>query len=152
MPVNERLKLMVTCHKLWSFLDKPHFKVGLHGQLLTGILHRKKSFLGTPKVLSNYKAFICSLIEYWSPLWAASLPHILLSLTMCKPRPSIILESATMKLSLWDHHFTITDRSVISLPFTASFLVLHPVLFLCLIPSRFLQDTHGPPSTPFCWN
>ena len=36
------------------------------------ILHRTKSFLGTPEVLSTYKAFICSLMEYCSPLWAGS--------------------------------------------------------------------------------
>ena len=33
-----------------------------------GILHRAKSFLGPPELLTTYKAFVCSLMEYCSPL------------------------------------------------------------------------------------
>ena len=29
-----------------------------------GILHRAKSFLGPPELLTTYKAFVCSLMEY----------------------------------------------------------------------------------------
>ena len=35
-----------------------------------GILRRAKSFLGTPELLTTYKAFIRSLMEYCSPLWS----------------------------------------------------------------------------------
>ena len=36
------------------------------------IFHRAKSILGTPELLTTYKAFICSLREYCSPLWAGA--------------------------------------------------------------------------------
>ena len=35
-----------------------------------GILHCAKSFLGPPELLTTYKAFVHSLMEYCSPLWA----------------------------------------------------------------------------------
>ena len=35
-----------------------------------GFLRHTKSVLGTPKLLSTYKTFIRSLMEYSSPLWA----------------------------------------------------------------------------------
>ena len=37
-----------------------------------GILRRAKSFLGTPELLTTYKAFIHNLMEYCSPLWAGA--------------------------------------------------------------------------------
>ena len=37
-----------------------------------GILHYAKSFLGPPELLNTYKAFIRSLMEYCSPLWAGA--------------------------------------------------------------------------------
>ena len=37
-----------------------------------GILRRTKSSLGTPELLSTYKAFIHSLMEYCSPFWPGS--------------------------------------------------------------------------------
>ena len=55
-----------------------------------------------------------------------------------------------MKLSVWVYHFTITDRSVFSLSPTASFVVLHPLLFLFFVPLPGFM--HGPASTPLCWN
>ena len=35
-----------------------------------GILRRAKSFLGPPELLTTYKAFVCSMMEYCSTLWA----------------------------------------------------------------------------------
>jgi len=67
-------------------------------------------------------------------LLCAGSPNILLSLTLWKPRPLRLLESLTMKQSLWAYHFTITDRSVVSLSSTTSFQVLHPLLFPCFNP------------------
>ena len=37
-----------------------------------GILRRAKSFLSPPEILTTYKAFIRSLMEYCSPLWAGA--------------------------------------------------------------------------------
>uniref|UniRef100_A0A8C4NF36 Reverse transcriptase domain-containing protein n=1 Tax=Eptatretus burgeri TaxID=7764 RepID=A0A8C4NF36_EPTBU len=37
-----------------------------------GILSRAKSFLGPPELLTTYKAFVHSLMEYCSPLWAGA--------------------------------------------------------------------------------
>ena len=37
-----------------------------------GILHRAKSFLGPPELLTTYKPFVHSLMEYCSPLWAGA--------------------------------------------------------------------------------
>ena len=42
-----------------------------------------------------------------------------------------------MKLSLWACHFAIAKRSVVFLSSTASFLVLHPLLFLCFVPTPY---------------
>jgi len=55
-----------------SFLDKPYLNVGLQISCRLGILHRTKSFLGTPELPSTNKAFIHSLMEYCSPLWDGS--------------------------------------------------------------------------------
>ena len=62
------------------------FDTSWHPALLTklssnGVLHCAKSFLGTPELLTTYKAFIRSLMEYCSPLQAgAGGPLFLLSL------------------------------------------------------------------------
>jgi len=72
-----------------------------------GILHRSKSFLGTPDLLSTHKAFIRMLMEYCFPLWAGSPASHLLCLMLWKPRALGLLESPVM------NHFTITDRSVL---------------------------------------
>ena len=37
-----------------------------------GILCRAKSFLGTPELLTTYKAFIHSLMEFFSQLWGGA--------------------------------------------------------------------------------
>ena len=69
----------------------------------------------------------------WSsglPSELAPLPHIFLRSMLCKPRPSRLLESPP-----------IADSSVMSLSFTTSFLVLHP-LFLNALPP--LQISAGP--------
>ena len=56
----------------------------------------------------------------WSTAIASGLAphlHVLLGLMPWKPRPSRLLETSTMKPSLWAGHFAITDRPVISLVF-----------------------------------
>ena len=37
-----------------------------------GILRSAKSFLSPPELLTTYKAFVHSLMEYCSPLWAGA--------------------------------------------------------------------------------
>ena len=72
------------------------------------------------------------------------------SLTPWRPRPSILLSSPAMKLSLYGPiTFPITDRLVVSLFSSTSFLVLHPPPFPCFVPlPRFLGGACGPLSTP----
>ena len=56
-------------------LGKPHFQPRLQSQDFAdwaSSLHRAKSFLGPPELLTTYKAFLCSLMEYCSPLWAGA--------------------------------------------------------------------------------
>ena len=50
-----------------------------------------------------------------------------------KPKPATSSESLTLKSSLWAYHFPISDRSVVSLSSTTSFLVLHSLLFMCFV-------------------
>ena len=102
--------------------------------------HQNGICFGTPELLSTYKAFIRSMMErlpsgliLFSHL-LSPLPHILLSLMPGKPKLSRLLESPTLTLSLWVHHFTFADRSVVFLSSTASFLVLHPLFFPCFVP------------------
>ena len=99
-----------------------------------GILRRTKSLFDTPELLSTYTAFIRSLMEYCSPLWAGSPASHLAQLDARKPRPSRLLEFPTMKLSLWAYHFAIAARLVVSLSFTVSSLVLHPLLMSRFVP------------------
>ena len=96
--------------------------------------------------LNSYPPTRPSFTATWStalPSGLALLPRVLLSLTPWKPRPSRLLESPVMKLSLWVYHYAIADRSVVSLSSTAFFLVLHPLLFPCFVSPRFLQDTES---------
>ena len=136
-----------------------------------GILRHAKSFLGTPELLSTNKDFICSSMEYCSTLWAGSPPtrfssaalwstalpsglaplhHILLSLTPKKQRPSISLESLVMKLRVCLCHFTIDDRSVVTVLFhLLSGLPPSALSLICppLNPEVSCNDTHGPLAT-----
>ena len=51
-----------------------------------GILRHAKSFLGTLELLTTYKAFICSLMEYCSFHWAGTPTSHLICFTLWKPR------------------------------------------------------------------
>ena len=81
-----------------------------------GILHCSKSFLGTPELLSTSKTFICYLMDFCSPLWARTpASHFAqLDAVEIKPRPSRLVESLMMKLSVRADQFPITDRSVVT--------------------------------------
>ena len=70
--------------------------------------------------LNSFPPTRLSSTGWWSaalPSGLTPLPHILLSLMPWKTRPLRLLESPTMKLSLWANHFTIADKSVVSLFF-----------------------------------
>ena len=90
---------------------------------------------------STYKTFIHSLMEHCSPLWAGSPASHLSQLNTVESTPSRLLESSVLKLNVRAYHFAIGDRLVVSLSSTAYFLVLHPLLFPCVVrpPPRFLQ-------------
>ena len=58
------------CHDLsW---ENHIFNLASKASRRLGILRRAKSFLGPPELLTTYKAFVCSLMEYCSPLWAGA--------------------------------------------------------------------------------
>ena len=50
------------------------------------ILHRAKSFLGTLELLTTYKAFVHSLMEDCSPLWAGATAFHLSRLHAVEPK------------------------------------------------------------------
>ncbi len=61
-----KLLRLTICHDLsW---ESHISNLASTASLRLGILHRAKSFLGTPELLTAYKAFVCSLMEYCSPL------------------------------------------------------------------------------------
>ena len=83
-----------------------------------GTLRHAKAFLCTPELLSTNNAFIRSLMECCSPLWAiVPPPHTWFSLTSSKPIPSKSLESSARKLSLWANHLGIANMLVVSVFF-----------------------------------
>ena len=55
------------------FPGKATFPIWPPKAIADEILHRAKSFLGPPQLLTTYKAFVHSLMEYCSPLWAGAL-------------------------------------------------------------------------------
>ena len=73
-PLEEVLSLkllgLTICHNLsW---ESHIYNLASKASRRLGILHRAKSFLGTPELLTTYKAFIHSLMEYCSPLWVGA--------------------------------------------------------------------------------
>ena len=79
------------------------------------IRHSTKSFLGTPEPRSIYKTFICSLMEYCSPLWAGSPASHLSQLYAVETKAFKIIGISAMKPGPWASHFPIIDNSVVSL-------------------------------------
>ena len=82
-----------------------------------GILCHTNSFLGTPELLSTYKAFIRSLMEYCSPLWAGSPVSYLAQLSAVKTKAFKMIgtsrdEAESMGLSL-RHHRQVSGLSVL---------------------------------------
>ena len=61
---------LTICHDL--SLESHISNLASKGIRRLGILHHAKSFLGTPELLTTYKTFIRSLLEYCSPLWAGA--------------------------------------------------------------------------------
>ena len=53
-------------------VTKPQFQLGLQSQSPTGNPPLCKVLLGPPELLTTYKAFVRSLMEYCSPLWAGA--------------------------------------------------------------------------------
>ena len=65
-----KLQGLTICHDLsW----KSHIsKLASKASCRLGILRCAKSFLGPPELLTIYKAFVRSLMEYYSSLWAGA--------------------------------------------------------------------------------
>jgi len=105
-----------------------------------------KSFLVKPEILSTYKAFFCSFMEYCSPLAQ-------INTTVIKAFNIIGIacnEAESMGRSLF-HHAQVGGLSVFYRHLSG--LASSALSMLCLsTPSHtpmFLQVTHGPPSTLF---
>ena len=116
-----------------------------------GILCRAKSFLGTPELLITNKAFVRSLMEYCSPLWAGApashLPRLHAVETKAFRFIGISRDDAeSLGLSL-SHHRQVDGLSVFycllsSLaPPLCSVCVLYPLYF-----RRVLKVRQQPPS------
>ena len=81
-----------------------------------GSLRHTKSFLGTPELLSTYKAYIHSLVEYCSPLWAGDPASHLAQLDAVEAKAFKIIgisrdEAESMSLS-FHHRRQVGGRSV----------------------------------------
>ena len=85
--------------------------------------------------LNSYPPTIHSSAAWWSTALSSGLAHLPHIFIPWKPRPSRLLGSPAMKLSLSTYHRHITDRSVVVLSSTPYFLVLHPLLFLRFVLS-----------------
>ena len=107
-----------------------------------------QSFLGPPELLTTYKAFVRSLMEYCSPLGLVLLPPTFLGFTLWKPRHFGSLASPAMRQSLWashSHRRLVGGLSV----FYRLLSSLAPLLSLQFVPTTFPQRAQGPPTTPF---
>ena len=81
-----------------------------------GILHRAKSFLSPPELLTTYKAFARSLMEYCSPLWDRAPASHLSRLHAVETKAYRIIgishdETESLGLSL-SHRRQVSDLSV----------------------------------------
>ena len=65
------IRISVYSRSALNFPGKTTFPTSKASRLL-GTLCRAKSCLGPPKLLTIYKAFVQSLMEYCSPLWAGA--------------------------------------------------------------------------------
>ena len=116
-----------------------------------GILRHVKSFLGTPELLSTDKAFICSLMDSCSLLWAGSPASHLAQLDAVETKAFKIIgvchdEAETMGLSLC-HRRQVCGLSIFF--HLISDLAPSALSVLCPPPPRYPKDTRGPPATPF---
>ena len=120
-----------------------------------GILHRAKSFLGPPELLTTYKAFVHSLMEYCSPLWAGAPASHLSRLHAVETKAFQIIgishdkaESFCLSLS---HHRQVGGLSVFFRLLSCLAPPHPPPPPLCLrfVPTIFSQGAQGPPTTPF---
>ena len=110
---------------------------------------RAKSFLGPPEILTTYKAFVHSLMEYCSPLWAGAPASHLSRLHAVETKAFRIIgisrnEAESLGLSI-NHRRLVGGLSV----FYRLLSSLAPLLSLRFVPTTFPQRAQGPPTTPF---
>ena len=133
-------------------MGKPHFNLTSKASRRLGILSRAKSFLSPPELLTTYKAFVCSLMEYCSPLWAGVPTFHLSWLHAVETKAFRIIgisrdEAESLDLSL-SHRRQIGGLSIFY--HLLSGLARTPLLCLQFVPTIFPQGAQGPPKTPLC--
>ena len=97
----------------------------------------------------TFKAFILSLMEHCSPLWAGAPASHLALLDAMENKVLKIIGISHDEPECLDLLLSI---SVVFLYSTTSFLVLHPLPSLGSVPPRFLHSTHHLPVTLFLLN
>ena len=114
------------------------------------ILHCTKSFLRTPELLSTNKAFICSLMEYFSPIWTGSPASHLAQLDASEANAFKIIglpraEAEAMGLSLRHHRqvggLSVFDCLLAGLVPSVRFVLCSPEVSAKLIRST-CESTH----------
>ena len=117
----------------------------------TGNLHRAKSFLGTPELLSTYKTFIHSLMEYCSRFSAGVLASHSVQLGAMETKAFKTIgiscdEAESLRPSL-SHCRQSGGLCVLPPPFWSC---TRCSFMLCPPPPHLIQHgTHGAPSSPF---
>uniref|UniRef100_A0A8C4PX44 RNA-directed DNA polymerase from mobile element jockey n=1 Tax=Eptatretus burgeri TaxID=7764 RepID=A0A8C4PX44_EPTBU len=151
-PLEEVLSFKLLDLSIWHDLSwESHIsKLASIASQRLGILRRAKSFFGTPELLTTYKTFVCSMMEYCSPFWAGAPTSHLSRLQSVETEVFRIVcisrdEAESLGLSL-SHRRQVSGLSV----FCRLLSGLHPFPPLCLpsVPPIFPQSALGPPKTP----
>ena len=125
-------------------------KVASKASRRLGILRRKKSFLGTPELLSTDKAFIHCLMDYCSHLWAGALASHVARLDILETKAFKIIgiscdETESMGRSL-SHHRQVGGLFVFCQPLSG---LAHSALSVLCPPTsqvsaRLTRSTFNP--------
>ena len=143
-----KLLVLTICHDLsWeSYISK----LASEASHRLGIIRRAKYFLGPLELLTTYKAFVRSLMEYCSPLWAGAPASHLSPLHAVETKAFRIIGISCDEAESLGPSLSLTaGRSVVFLSSTVSSPVSPPVLCLRFVPTIFPQGAQGLPTTPF---
>ena len=137
-PLEEVFSFKLLGHTIYHNLSQESHisKLASKASRRPGILRRAKSFLGTPELLTMYKAFILrSLMEYFPSLWAGAPASHLPQLHAVETKAFRIIG--------------ISCDEAESFRLLPSPLRPHPLLCLRYVPPIFPHGAQGPPVTPF---